>query len=236
MADDRIFYFNLNDAGDSANVRILHKSVSTIESTMLHTVRVGDKKKAVKCNGEGCKICSEKGDTPYKRVFIHLFDYTDNTEKVWSRTDKIIPQLEEIENNWGDLSDCVLNIKRIQKEFPKYEVSTLNPKQFEQVDASLIDKSIAYRFYMTRSNDDISKFYETGEFPPKIKQDYTPKSDYKPAAEAPAPVATPTPKTTVAPTMTSTTDIMSDNSAFTSFDVDDSDPFANPFSVTPRKV
>jgi hypothetical protein len=230
MAEDRILYFNLNNEGDNATVRLLHKSVSSIKSAMLHTLDIDGKRKAIKCLGEGCPICSQKGEEPFKRVFIHLYDYTDNTEKVWSRTDKILPQFDEIEKNWGDLSDCVVNIKRLQKEFPKYDVTTVNPKQFADVNPELIDKDVSYRFYMTRSAEDINQYFATGIMPPKNKQAYTPKEEVN------------TPPTNKVVANTNQNSINTTNSAVNTPPVcditmdDDDDPFAVPFSISPRKV
>lgn len=181
----QIGFFNLNKDNDSAIIRILHSSVSTIESANIHLVNVNNKKKSIKCintDNIQCPLCAENVAI-LNRIYIHLFDYTDNKEKIWSRTDKILPQLKEIENNWGNLSNCVLKITRIGNDFPKYTIGLLNPSSYPQVQNTLIDNKLAYRFYLTRSADELNTFINTGVLPDHIKkqnqsnQSYVPKSE-----------------------------------------------------------
>ena len=181
MAENVIEYFNLMKKDDSAVVRILHTSVKTIEQSDVHFIDVGGKKKSVKCNGEGCRICKTVGDSPREkashRIFIHLWDYTDNKEKVWSRTDKILPQLETLENDWGNLNDCVVRITRDTDEFPKYSINVMPAKNYAVAGGDLVDQKIAYRFYMTRSNEELDEFYKTGTMP-SHKSTYVSKEEY----------------------------------------------------------
>ena len=56
----QIEFFNLNNDGDSAIVRLLHSKVETIESASIHRISVDGKYKNVKCTGEGCPICGNE--------------------------------------------------------------------------------------------------------------------------------------------------------------------------------
>lgn len=172
----QIEFFNLNNDGDSAIVRLLHSKVGTIESAGIHRISVDGKYKNVKCPGEGCPICVD-GTEPLDRIYVHLFDYTDDKEKVWCRTSKILKQFEEIEKDWGNLSECVVRITRKGKEFPKYTVDILNAKNYAPVDNELVDNKIAYRFYMTRSVDEIKTFLKTGEMPKHVST-FVSKEEY----------------------------------------------------------
>ncbi len=177
MEENRqIEFFNLNNDGDSAIVRVLHSKVETIESVMIHKVEVNGKPKMVKCAGDGCPICSDEKQ-PAKKIFVHLFDYADEKEKIWCRTDKILTQFSEIEKDWGNISECVVRITRKGKEFPKYSVDILNAKNYAPVDESLIDNKLAYRFYLTRSVDELKQFLKTGEMPKHVSN-YIPKEEY----------------------------------------------------------
>ena len=173
---DNIKFFGLNNDGDSAVVRLLHSSVSTIERVPMHKIKVGDKYKSVKCNGDGCAICAKSGSAPTDRIFVHLYDYTDNTEKVWSRTDKIIPKFESLENDWGNLFNCVVRITRRGNEFPQYDVENLPPQKYAVVGTP--DEKIAYRYYCTRSNDEIEEYYKTGVLPAHKKKEFVSKEEY----------------------------------------------------------
>lgn len=163
-----IDFFNLNKNGDSAIVRLLHSSVATIEGAKVHHTVIDGKRKCIKClNTAECPLCNASNFYTSNRVYIHLWDYTDNKEKVWNRTDKIIDQLKEIETNWGDLSNCVLKIIREGDDFPKYNVSILPPTNYQPVDAALKDQKLAYRYYLTRSAEDMNTFLKTGIMPKK---------------------------------------------------------------------
>lgn len=171
--NNEIKYFNLNKKDDSAIVRILHSSVKNIEYAQIHRVTIDGKNKNIKCIRENCPLCNNSGSEASTKIYIHLFDYTDNCEKVWVRTDKIINQFKEIEENWGDLSACVLKITRETDDFPKYNVIPVNAAKYAQVNKELIDEKIAYRFYMTRSKDELDEYLKTGVMPPHKKKENT---------------------------------------------------------------
>lgn len=171
----RPYYFNLNNDGDNAVVKILHTSTKTIESIISHKVEVDGKKRRVRCLGENCPLC-KSNQQPDNRIYVHLFDYTDNREKVWERTDKILPQLESIEKSWGPLNSAVVRITRKGNEFPKYTIDTLNPMQYTQEIVGKVDEPIAKYYSMNRKAEDIETFMSTGKFPEK--KPYVPKSEY----------------------------------------------------------
>ena len=170
----RPWFFALTKDGDEAIVRILHSTTKTIESVVSHRVKIDDKFRRIRCNGDGCPLCSN--GAPDSRIYVHLFDYTDNKEKVWERTDKIIPQLDKLTESWNPLHSAVVKITRKGNEFPKYDVVPLNPMNYTQVDESLIDESIA-KFYSTkRTNEDITTFIQTGKLPER--KPFVPKEEY----------------------------------------------------------
>jgi hypothetical protein len=170
----RPWFFSLNKDGDEAVVRLLHSTTKTIESIVSHKVTIDGKFRRIRCNGDGCPLCSSnRADS---RIYVHLFDYTDNKEKVWERTDKIIPQLDKLLESWNPLHSAVVKITRKGNEFPKYDVVPLNPMSYSQVEDSLVDESIA-KFYSTkRTNEDISVFLQTGSLPER--KPFVPKEEY----------------------------------------------------------
>lgn len=232
-AEQRPWFFNLMNDGEEATVRILHSSTKSIEKVDTHRIELAGKKKRIRCNGDGCPLCTN-GNNVETRIYLHLYDYGDNKEKVWDRTDKIIPQLDKLFESWNPLNTAVVKIKRIGNEFPKYEITPLNPMNFTDVDKALVDKPIANRFSLKRSNEDITAFLNSGEFPER--KPYIPKEEYKKMKQAeqqtnepvdnndgPFGPATPTEKPQVQPQPQSV-----DNNTF--------DPFADSIIVKPRKV
>lgn len=159
----RPWYFNLKADGDNAIVRLLHSTTSTIEKVVSHRAEVDGKPRRIRCVGEGCPLC-DKG-SPDTRIYVHLFDYTDNKEKVWERTDKILPQFEKLQTSWNPLSSAVIRITRKGNEFPKYDIEVLNPTSYADVDKSLVDQQIAKFYSMNRKAEEIQEFLNTGKFP-----------------------------------------------------------------------
>ena len=160
----RPWYFNLKADGDSAIVRLLHTDVSTIETVKSHRVTVDGKKRRVKCLETNCPLCNS-GNVAEDRIYVHLFDYIDNMEKVWERTDKIIPQLVTLQNSWNPLSSAVIKITRKGNEFPKYDIEVQNPMNFQAVANDLIDKPLGRLYSMKRTAEEIDTFLTTGAFP-----------------------------------------------------------------------
>lgn len=179
--EQRPWFFNLNTDGAEAVVRFLHSSPSTIEECDTHTVTINGKKRRLRCNGDSCRMCADGNDVNH-RIFIHLWNYTDDREMVWDRTDKIISQLNELYESWNPLNSAVVKIKRIGNEFPKYEITPVNPAQYSAVSEDLIDKKLMFRYTIKRSDEDIDVFLKTGTFPEK--KPYIPKDQYYKQKEA----------------------------------------------------
>lgn len=171
----RPWFFNLKANGDNAIVRLLHTTPQTIEAVKSHRVEIDGKKKRIRCIGEGCPLCAN-GNVAEDRIYVHLFDYTDNKEKVWERTDKILPQLEELVKSWNPLNSAVVKITRVGDAFPKYTIDVQNPMNFAGVDNSLVDKEVAKMFSMKRSAEDITTFVTTGKLPERTA--FIPKAEY----------------------------------------------------------
>ena len=228
MQNSTIEYFNLFNDGDNATVRLLHTSTDTIEQVDVHTIEIGEekKKRSVKCPGEGCPLC-KLGDKPNHRIYVHLWDYADNKEKIWIRTDKIMDKLIDIQVDWGDLNECVLKIKRIGNQFPKYEINVLNANNFAKVDKALNDKKLSYRFYLTRTADELKEFVTNGVLP-EHKSNFIPKEEYKKMKEAERQAQ----KNTQIENKLQEKVVEKKQEPV----VDDDDPFMDAFITKPRKV
>lgn len=226
----RPWFFNLRADGDSAIVRVLHSTVDTIEKVKSHRVEVDGKKKRVRCLENDCPLCNS-GNNSEERIYIHLYDYTDNMEKVWERTDKLIPQLVTLQNSWNPLNSAVIKITRKGNEFPKYDIEVQNPMNFQQVANDLVDTQVAKMFSMKRTADEVKAFIETGAFPER--KAYVTKEEYlkQKAAE----------KATNESSNEATEDIRPaantmpfNNEPFSSEPIDD--PFMDSIVSKPRKV
>ena len=162
--------FKLKKAGDSAVVRLCYSSVEKFETMATHWLQYGDTWKHVKCLGDNqaCNAC-KAGVRRDENLYLYLYDYTDNTYKVWQRTPnrKFIDSIHEIEKTWGNLNTLAIKITRDSDEFPTYTVAVQPPQNYPIPKDFPIDKNIAYRFASNRSSDDIQAFLTTGVMPPK---------------------------------------------------------------------
>lgn len=176
---NNIPYFQLRNDGESAIVRILHTSPTTIESAKTHSVMIDGKRKVLKCAMDGCPLC-QRGVQTSDRIYIHVWDYTHNCEAVWDRTPKIMSQLNELATSWGRLCDLVVKIIRNGQNFPQYTITIVPPTGYAPVDPALIDAKLAYRFSMYRSKSELEQFVQTGILPPHQKAQAVPKADFVP--------------------------------------------------------
>lgn len=175
MADNAQFVrpesFRLDKDGDTAVVRLLHNSISTIESQLVHTVQIDGKFKKIKCLGKDCPLCESPDYKTINRIYIRLWNYDVGKEQLWDRTDKILPELEKIQNSWSPLYSAVLRVTRKGDEFPKYEFEVLNPIAYGSVDVfkDKLDQPIAKFCSMSRKKEDLEEFMNTGKLPEKKK-------------------------------------------------------------------
>lgn len=180
----QIRYFNLSKSNDNspttATVRILHSSVDTIEKIKVHSVMIGDKQKYVKCVEENCPLCEKKVAISTK-AYIHIYDYTDNTDKVWVRPISQIADLQSLQTMFGNLSEFVVTVARYDNEgkYPVYKIlPRIDSAKFGSVSKELIDEKISYRFYLTRSAEEIQQYVNTGIMPERAKK-FVSKQEYK---------------------------------------------------------
>lgn len=230
----RPYYFSLNKDGDSAIVRVLHSNISTIEKMTSHRIEVDGKKRRAKCLGQDCPLCAN-GNQAEDRIYIHVWDYADNREKVWERTDKILPELEKIQANWTPLNTAVLKITRKGDSFPKYSVEALNPMQYANVDNSLVDEALAVRFAYNRKAEDLVEFIRTGKFPER--KPYVSKEEYAKqhsTQQNTQPQVAQVNTTNVIPQAQVVQSVQSNVSTVNT--VANDDPFVGDFFNTPRRV
>jgi len=166
--------FNLQQAGQSADVRILFTTTNGITKVPTHRIKNGDKTKRVKClgtTGDGCPCC--KAGVPVEnRLIVHLYDYTDGKEKVWDRTDnaRFLQSLVDVEQMWGNLCDVPVRITRDSQDFPTYSVAVLPAQQFPPVQGMEIGKDCSFRFGFYRSKEELDEALRTGVVPPHVKK------------------------------------------------------------------
>lgn len=174
-------YFNLND-GQTAVVRILSSTVDNIETGGIHTIETQGKRRKVKCLTKNCPLC-ESGNEASTRLFVHLWDYTDNKEKVWNRTnnESFVKSLKLVEEDWGNIGSSVIRITREGSDFPKYNVIAINPKSYADMPEDLYDTDAGWMCATYRSAEEMAEFLKTGILPDHVKK--TPEREWLPKEE-----------------------------------------------------
>lgn len=175
-------YFSLNDS-ESAVIRILSSSVDKIERGSIHTIQVNGKNKKVRCLEDNCPLCAAN-NAKSDRLFVHLWDYTDNSEKVWNRTPnyKFIQSLIDIEADWGPINESVIRISRDGVDFPKYNVTPIRASNYHDVDSKYIDVNYGWMCSTYRSADELKEYLKTGVLPDHVKKqqnkEWLPKEEW----------------------------------------------------------
>lgn len=123
----RVGYFSLKDDGDEAVVRFDYASPEDLYADIFptHQVNIDGKFRRIKCLRESynspiadCPLCLS-GTPVSERLYIKLIEYTRNdageievTPKVWDRPTSYVSTLNDLFDEYGDISDMIFKVKR----------------------------------------------------------------------------------------------------------------------------
>lgn len=108
-------FFSLKNDNDEAVVRILHEDDQDLLLELVHRVEVKGKEKWVKCLEEGCPFCEAYG-RPQLKLFIFLYDYSDEKIKCWERGVTMVDFLLGFIDKYGPLNNRDYTIQRHGKK------------------------------------------------------------------------------------------------------------------------
>jgi hypothetical protein len=170
---DNWSWFSLKDDGDTALVRLLINNIDDIEEFTheVHTIKIGNWHKRVKCLGKNCPMCAS-GDNPSLRVWIPLIVKEGNTERgekqVWERGLTDIKNLISLYDEYGDLGARDWKIKRNGKKGSTDTFYSFFPKDKEEMD-ELPDKPDVVgekSFFCMSMNEEQMRKAMKGEYNP----------------------------------------------------------------------
>jgi hypothetical protein len=95
-------WFTLRDDGDSAVRRILYGGTEDVSVYSVHNIEDNGNWKDVDCHGEGCPMCRE-GLKPMARIYIPLYDDTNETYEFWIRGAMYIRVIRNLIGEHGSL-------------------------------------------------------------------------------------------------------------------------------------
>lgn len=133
-------FFQLEDDGDTATVRFLHKGEDDLNVLVVHKVKINGKERQVECiadeNGNGCPLCvASQGNReisfPQVKMFLYLIDRRDGEVKLWERGRQGIPDILGLVSRYGDLNNRDYEIQRhgVKKDTnTKYQLFPMDKK------------------------------------------------------------------------------------------------------------
>lgn len=142
----RVGYFNLKDDGDSAVVRFCYDSPDQFDILTTHQTTVDGKFRRVNClresfkeSADTCPMCAA-GVPVQQRFYIKLLEYTQDengvitaTPKIWERSTSYVNRLNNLCNEYGNISDWVFKITRMGEKGSMntdYSIIPANPNVY----------------------------------------------------------------------------------------------------------
>lgn len=138
-------YFDLTNDGDEAIVRFVYSSPSEFELANSHRLQIKGKWRKINCLNDNysvdrCPLCTA-GNKPEKRFFIKLIQYIRKEDgtigiqpKIWERSCKYADTLNNLFNEYGNISDCIFKIKRTGAKGDmrtKYDIMYASPAVYK---------------------------------------------------------------------------------------------------------
>ena len=104
--------FRLTNDGDYADVVFLYRSQDDVMVADTHYLKSAEYNGYVHCNGRGCPACG-KGIRIQTKLFVPMYNFTDNEIQFWDRTMTFEPQLmKDVFKNYPNPSEYVFRITR----------------------------------------------------------------------------------------------------------------------------
>ena len=206
----KVGYFNsLKNDGDEAIVRFIYTDASEFDLLWVHNIKVGDFYRYISClrtNAaepiDKCPLC-EKGEQLKARFFIKLVEYVKDENgniiaqaKVWDRPAKTFAkQIKSFLDEYGNLQNIVFKIKRrgVKGDMnTSYDILPANQSVYKEElypkDFSAFDNfDLGHHSYYNLNYDEVNYFVNTGEIPPREKEETTPTQQTAQATNATQP-------------------------------------------------
>lgn len=176
---ERINWFQLDEDGQVARVRILANTVDDLDVFSLHRIALGNGERYINCLRtheddpiEKCPLCQDgKIRRASPRVFLQLLNVDDGKVYVWDRGIQIITKLRSVERRiQGPLYQTVIEIERNGRKGDQHTTYEFYPTSSR--DSTLTLEQLPPRFdlensgfIMNENADSIRTYLRTGDFP-----------------------------------------------------------------------
>lgn len=132
--------FRLVEDGDSAEVIFLYRDVNDVLIGDMHYIKSADYSGYVHCCGRGCPAC-ERGIRVQSKLFIPVYNLTDNEIQFWDRDNTFERQLKaDIFSKYPNPCDFVFRVTRHgewRDRNTRYEIQAIGKNSQETYDQIL---------------------------------------------------------------------------------------------------
>lgn len=197
--------FRLPNDQDCADVIFLYTQRADALVADTHYIKTADYSGYVHCTGRGCPACA-KGIRKQTKIFVPLFNITDNELQLWDRTPTFEPQLNtEVFSHFPNPSEFVFRITRhgVPRDVnTRYQIVATGNNKFKSFEQILSENNISFPAFYERICRDVdaatlSSWLSTAgaaaTYSADSMPDYTPTPRANPASIAPSAPMTPPP-------------------------------------------
>lgn len=168
-------YLSLKNDKDKAVVRFCYNTVDDAEGYAVHEVKVGNTRKYINCLRDytqplsDCPFC-QSGMQQKVKVFVPVFDLSDNSMKVWERGKQIFGQISELCSKYANNgTPFVSNIFTIERQGAKGAIDTVYNISFNNADnmtlANLPDlPQPEGKYVINKTFDEMNFYLQNGYF------------------------------------------------------------------------
>jgi hypothetical protein len=180
------FFTELKDDGDTAVVRFLYKDDKDVDFAFVHSVKINEKSRYVKCKGKDCPLCESIGK-PKLRLFLQV--YHNDEVKLWERGKTFIPKFIRIAERFNPIYNYEFEVIRNGKKGDtKTNYEIFKVEDSESIDESVLEKKSSIvdgkNGFVLDLNMEEMKEVINGEFELKKSQgDKEPEKRRKPVDE-----------------------------------------------------
>ena len=196
--------FLLRNNGDSADVIFLYQSFDDVLVADVHYIKSNDYTGYVHCCGSGCPACA-KGIRVQTKLFIPLYNITNNRIEFWDRSIRFENQLEsDVFRRFPNPSEIVFRITRngesgdVNTTYKIVGVGRNSQKSFQDI---LLENDVAFPEYYetickTVDASSLDKMVNISNVSSTDNSNdgYTPLVDYKISPRVPSTVSTDLPE------------------------------------------
>lgn len=158
-------FFTLADDGDTAIVRFLYATFEELDWFVVHEVEIGGKKRWVEClEVADCPGCA-KVAKPSLKLFIQMVQKgKEETVMTFERGQKFIPQMQELFQKHGDLTQHIFEIQRKGKKGDsntRYEINHISKSEIS--DDDILERQVFLSedgFILQKTHDQMKEILE----------------------------------------------------------------------------